>query len=155
MSLPDDDKKHSALKREWAAARIVVIGGFIVAIAVAGYFLWKARQDRLAQQPVVHATVVRPPKVDAKTLLQLELALCTVELVHAKDLGMVPAYGELASSQLWHGTVPNRFICEAKTHLTNYFISADLLCNKITDARCLSVYRIALKDGTLIYSRPQ
>ena len=154
MSAPEDDTKQRALKREWAAARIVVIGGFIVAIAVVGYFLWKARQDRLAHEPVVHATVVRP-KVDAKTLRQLELAFCTVELIHAKDLGMVPNYGELASGQLYHGTVPNRFICEAKTHLTHYFISADLLCNKLTDPRCLSVYRVALKDGTLIYSRPQ
>ena len=60
MSLPEDDKKMGALKREWAAARIVVIGGFIVAIAVAGYFVYRARQQQIAQQPVVHATVVRP-----------------------------------------------------------------------------------------------
>lgn len=154
MSAPEDDTKQRALKREWAAARIVVIGGFIVAVAVAGYFVWKARQEQLAQTPVVHATVVHP-KIDAKALQQLELALCTVELMHAKDIGMVPQYGELASAQLYHGSVPNRFICVAKTHLTNYFISADLLCNKITDPRCVSVYRVALKDGTLIYSRPQ
>jgi len=70
-------------------------------------------------------------------------------------LGMVPNYGVLASGQLYHGTVPNRFICEAKTNLTHYFISADLVCNKISDPRCVSVYRVALKDGTLIYSRPQ
>ena len=155
MSAPEDDTKQRALKREWAAARIVVIGGFIIAIAVVGYFLWKARQDRLAQTPVVHATVVSPPKIDAKTLRQLELALCTVELMHAQDLGMVPRYGELTTGLAFHGTVPGRFICEAKTSLTHYFISADLLCNKLTDARCVSVYRVALKDGTLIYSRPQ
>jgi len=45
MSLPEDGKAVGALKREWAAARIVVIGGFVVAIAVAGYFVYRARQE--------------------------------------------------------------------------------------------------------------
>ena len=155
MSLPKDDQTQRALKREWMAARIVVVGGLIVAVGTVGYFAWRARQERLAQQPVVHTTVVARPKVDAKVLAQVELAVCTAELSRAKDLGMVPQYGDLASPRLMRGTMPRRFVCEAQTHLTHYFISADLVCNQLADSRCVSVYRIALKDGTLIYSRPQ
>jgi hypothetical protein len=155
MSLPEDDKKMGALKREWAMARIVVIGGFIVAIAVAGYFVYRAKQQELAQQPVVHATVVNP-KVDAKVLVRVELAVCTAELMHAKDVGAVPAYGELATAQLVRaGDAPRRFICEAKTHLTNYFIAADVLCDKLSDPRCVSVYRVANREKQLIYARPE
>ncbi len=155
MSLPEDDKKMGALKREWAAARIVVIGGFIVAIAVAGYFIYRARQQQIAQQPVVHATVVSP-KVDPKVVARIELAVCTAELMRAKDVGAIPFYGELATGQLVRaGNAPRRFICEAKTHLTNYFIAADVLCDKLSDPRCVSVYRVATREKQLIYSRPE
>ena len=70
---------------------------------------------------------------------------------------MVPQYATLATPRALRGTTPGRFICEAKTDLTHYFISADLKCSQLaqlSDARCVSVYRVALKDGTLIYSRP-
>lgn len=156
MSLPEDDKKMGALKREWAAARIVVIGGFIVAVAVAGYFVYRARQQQIvAQQPVVHATVVNP-KVDPKLVARVELAVCTAELTRAKDVGAVPPYGELASGQLVRvADVPRRFICEAKTHLTAYYIAADVLCDKLSDPRCVSVYRVANREKQLIYSRPE
>jgi len=155
MSLPEDDKKMGALKREWAAARIVVIGGFVIAVAVAGYFVYRAKQQQAALQPVVHATVVRP-KVDPKLVARVELAVCTAELMHAKDLGAIPPYGELASGQLVRvADVPRRFICEAKTHLTAYFIAADVLCDKLSDPRCVSVYRVANREKQLIYSRPE
>ena len=154
MSVPENDQKQRALKREWAAARVVVIGGLVIAIGVVGYFAWRAQQAKLAETPVVHATVVQP-KIDQKAVEQAELALCTVELDHAKVLGMVPQYGELATPRALRGTVPRRFICEAKTSLTHYYISADLVCDHLADPRCVSVYRVALKDGTLIYSRPE
>jgi predicted negative regulator of RcsB-dependent stress response len=154
MSLPEDQRQR-ALKREWAAARIVVIGGLIAAVGVAGYFIWRARQEQLAAQPVVHATVVARPKLDPKTLARLELAVCSAELLRAKDLGIVPSYGALASPRLARANVPTRFICEAQTHLTKYFIAADVLCNQLGDPRCVSVFRIATKDGTLIYARPE
>jgi predicted negative regulator of RcsB-dependent stress response len=155
MSLPEDDKKMGALKREWAAARVVIIGGFIVAIAVAGYFYYRARQEQLAQQPIVHTTVVRP-KVDAKTLARAELAVCTAELMRAKDVGAIPTYGQLATGQLVRAPdAPQRFICEARTHLTSYYISADVMCDKLADPRCVSVYRVATKERQLIYDRPQ
>jgi hypothetical protein len=155
MSSPEDDKKIGPLKREWTAAHIVVIGGVIVAIAVAGYFLYRARQPQIAQQPVVHATVVAP-KVDPKVLARVELAVCTAELIHAKDVGAIPPYGELASGQLVRaGNSSRRFICEAKTHLTNYFIAADVLCDRLADPSCVSVFRVATREKQLIYARPE
>jgi hypothetical protein len=103
----------------------------------------------------VHATVVAP-KVDPKVLVRVELAVCTAELMHAKDVGAIPAYGELATGQLVRaGDAPRRFICEAKTHLTNYFIAADVLCDKLSDPRCVSVYRVANREKQLIYARPE
>jgi len=152
MSLPENNSKQSGLRREWAAARVVVIGGFVIAIAVAGYFAYRQEQ---AQSPAGVPNAMTPHKVDAKLLAQAELAVCSAELIQAKGIGIVPAYGQLATPRLVRGNAPERFICEAATSLTHYFIAADVLCNKLADARCVSVYRIALKDGTLVYQRPE
>ena len=151
----DDNEDTALTAREWLAARIVIIGGFIVAIAVAGYLVYRGRQQQLAQQPVVHATVVRP-KVDPKVLARVELAVCTAELLRAKDLGAIPSYSEVSNGKLLRaGDAPRRFICEAQTHLTKYFISADLLCENFADPRCISVFRVANKEQQLIYARPE
>jgi|SRR5579862_8628579 len=146
-----DEAKLRALKREWAAARAVVIGGLILAVAVAGYFAYRQHEEMRAELP----QAVVPNKIDPKLLARAELAVCSAELKQAKTINIVPAYGQLASPNLIRSAVPKRFICEAATHLTKYFIAADLLCNNLTDGRCVSVYRVALTDGTLVYSRPQ
>jgi predicted negative regulator of RcsB-dependent stress response len=155
MSSPEDESKQHALAREWAAARIVVIGGLLVAVAVAGYFAYRDRQATLAQQQAAAPIAVTPRKVDIKAVEQAELAVCTAELDHAIRIGIIPNYGALATSRLARTAVNRRFVCVAGTHLTKYFIAADLRCNNLRDPQCISVYRIASKDGQLLYSRPQ
>jgi len=153
--MPDNTPKQHALAREWAAARIVLIGGFIVAIGVAGYFVYRQHQETLAEHGQSAQTAALPKKIDAKKLLQVEAAVCTEELIHAKNIGIVPEYGVLATPRLVRTDVSRRFICEASTHLAKYFIAADLRCNNLLDAACMSVYRVVLKDGTIVYARPE
>lgn len=159
MSLPEDDDKKRTPKLESTPVRIAALGVVIV-VAVAAYFGYRAYQHHRAAQvaSLVHTTVVSGPKLDRKLVRNIEIAICTAEIARAKDLGMIPTYGGLASPNMIQANVPRRFICEAQTHLTHYFVSADLLCENIRvtvqDPRCISVFRVALKDGTLIYSRP-
>lgn len=154
MSLPTDDPKHRALKREWAAARVVVLGGLLVAVGVVGYFAYRQGQAMRAENQAVTQTQAAK-KVDPKLLARVELAVCSAELQRAQDIGIIPTYGRLATQRLIKGTEPRRFICEAMTHLAHYYIAADLMCNKLGDARCVSIYRIAVKDGELVYQRPE
>jgi predicted negative regulator of RcsB-dependent stress response len=154
MSLPEENPKQHALRREWAAARVVIIGGFIVAIAVAGYFAYRQEQATRALTQANAPQAGLAHKVDPKLLARAELAICSAELVQAQGIGIVPTYGQLATPTLVRGDVPRRFICEAGTHLTRYFIAADIRCNNLADARCVSVFRIALKNGALVYQRP-
>lgn len=160
MSSPDDNSTKRALAREWAAARIVVLGGLVLALAVAGYFAFQQwRAERAAEQAqAVHAGVVQP-KLDAKTVRAIEVAVCRAEIEHAKELTVVPSYAVLGSPNLVRTKIDGRFICEARTHLTQYFVSADFLCAKlgdvVRDPRCISVYRVMLPDGRLVYSRPE
>lgn len=155
MSMPEHDSTQRALRREWAAARMIVIGGLILGFAVVAYLAyeqWQASNNALKSI----ATQTAPKrKIDAKALAEAELEVCSAELIRAKALGIVPQYGVLASAHLIRGNIANRYVCEAGTHLTRYYIAADLLCNKLAEARCVSVYRIAVKGGMLVYARPQ
>lgn len=154
MTTPEDDTTQRALRREWAAARLVVIGGLIVGLAIVGYLAYqqKAAADR-ALQEIASQSAER--KINAKALAEAELAVCSAELIRAKAIGIVPNYGVLVSPHLIRGNIANRYVCEAGTSLTRYYIAADIRCNKLAEARCVSVYRIALKGGTLVYSRPR
>lgn len=155
MSLPENNSTQRALRREWVAARLIVIGGLILGIAVVGYFAyqqWQAANNAL--KGVATQTAPRR-KINAKALAEAELEVCSAELIRAKALGIVPQYGVLVSPHLIRGNIANRYVCEAGTSLTHYYIAADLLCNKLADARCVSIYRIAVKGGMLVYARPQ
>jgi hypothetical protein len=153
MSSPGDHSKQHALSREWAATRAIVIGGLVVAVAVGGYFAYRAHEASVAEQQALAPPL--PKKIDAKTVAHAELVVCSAELAHAKDLGILPQYARLDTPKLARTAVAGRYVCVAATHLTKYFIAADLHCNSLMDAQCMSVYRIALQNGSLLYSRPQ
>ena len=153
MSQTEVDSKQHALRREWAAARIVVIGGLVIAVAVAGYFAYQQEQTMRAEQQAALPHTLAPKRIDPKVLARVELAVCSAELKQAINIGIVPTYGQLASRNLQPGNAERRFICQASTHIAHYFIEADVQCNNLADARCVSIYRIALKDGRLLYDR--
>ena len=152
MAAPNENPKQQALVREWTVARNFVIGGLVLAIAGVGYFAWRAHEA--AEEQRLTTTAPIPKKIDAKALQRLEAAVCTAELIQAKNLGVVPSYGVLASPRLVRGDVPMRFICEAKTSVTSYLIAADLRCKSSLAGNCVSVYRVATKEGELVYARP-
>jgi hypothetical protein len=149
MTSPDSEQDHRGLTREWAAARVVLGIGFALALAVCGYFIYQAYEARHAAE-----LASQPQQIDRKKLARAELAVCSAELIRARALGAVPEYGELASANLLHSGGMH-FICAAQTHLTRYYISAELRCNNLGDAKCVSIDRVVLKDGTLVYARPQ
>ena len=148
--MSEDNTKVHALSREWTIARNFVIGAIVIAIGVGGYFAYRAHEASVAGKQ----SVPIPKKIDAKALERVETAVCSAELARAKTLGIVPTYGVLASPHLVRGDVPMRFICEAKTSVTAYLIAADLRCTHSLAGSCVSIYRIATKDGELLYARP-
>ena len=130
--------------REWAAARIVLIGGFIVAIAVAGFFLWQRHQATIAAQQKAVATVNA----------QAQLLLCAMELASAKSMGIVPPYGRLITAAPRSGGKQGRYVCAAATPSLGYIITADLVCRALTDPKCVKVQSIKTSDGTALYTAP-
>jgi len=147
MTSTETAQTDRALAREWLAMRIVVIGGFIVAIIAAIWF------------GIIVPRVIAPREYRAalthqiRNLLTEEAQVCTTALANAKNFGIVPQYGQLATAQLAATNVQGRYGCLATTHTTKYVLIVDLLCRNLKDARCVSLYNVSQSDGTKLYQR--
>ena len=136
-----------ALKREWLLARIIVIGGFVIAIASAVYFGYVV--PRIIQPRELKTALVNR----VNTLLSAESQICNMALNSARNFGIVPQYGRLASQKLALTPMQGRYVCLARTSTVNYVLAVDLLCKNLKDPRCTSLYNVTQTDGTLLYQR--
>src|SRR5437016_11258583 len=147
MSSAGTTASNCALAREWLAVRIIVFGGFTVAIAAAIYF------------GIVVPRYIAPRELRAalttqiRTLLTQEAQVCTMALANAKNFGIVPQYGQLATAKLAQTNVQGRHACLATTHAAKYVLVVDLLCRNFKDSHCVSLYNISQSDGTVLYQR--
>ena len=147
MSAPGTTTVNRELAREWLAARIIVIGGFAVALIAAiilgilipQYIAPRVERAQLAKQ--------------VRTLLTEEATVCTSALNSAKNFGIVPQYGQLGTAQLAKTDVRGRYACLATTPAAKYVLVVDLVCRNLRDARCVSLYNISQTDGTVLYQR--
>ncbi|HEY1632689.1 MAG TPA: hypothetical protein VGF56_15340 [Rhizomicrobium sp.] len=146
----NDDNLRRGTQREWLAAKIVLVGGFVIAVAVAGYFIYRQHQaDVEANQPAAPVAAPRRPE-DVKTAMML---FCAQELVEGKNVNIVPVDAQLAEKLPRNTKVKNRFACIAHTTATVYFITADYRCAQVINPKCVRLYDIQTNDGLLIYRR--
>ncbi len=136
-----------ALAREWLAVRIIVIGGFLIALTAGLWF------------GVVYPKYVLPREQKAllvnrvQRLLGQEAAICTLAISSAKNFGIVPQYGQLATMKLALTGVQGRYVCVAQTKVARYFLAVDLQCRDLKSPRCVSLYNVSQADGTVLYQR--
>jgi hypothetical protein len=136
-----------ALAREWLAARIVVIGGFVIALLAALYFgviVPKVLLPRELHNALVNQVVA---------VRKAELQICTMTLNSARNYGIVPQYGQLTSNRLDPTDVRGRYVCLAATKAAKYIMAVDLLCRDVASPRCTSLYSVSQADGTVLYQR--
>ena len=147
MSSTRTAERNRALAREWLAVRIIVFGGFAVAIVAAIWF------------GIIVPKVIAPRQLretlttQIRTLLTEEAQVCTTALTNSKNFGIVPQYGQLASAKLAQTNVQGRYACLATTHAAKYVLVVDLLCRNLKDSRCVSLYNVSQADGTVLYQR--
>jgi hypothetical protein len=147
------DRNMRGIGREWLAARIVVLGGFVIAIAVAAYFTLRPAPVVEQQPPAPVAQPTLPAQTAAQRNVTAGAMLCVMALQNAKNYGIVPAYGRLTSMAPKFTHERGRYICTAGTSVGTYVITADLLCRNLTDTRCVVPFIIKRDDGTLLYQR--
>jgi hypothetical protein len=157
MTDHDDGMRMTA--REWTAARVVLIGGFIIAIAVAGYFTWtqhqQAQQAAAAQQAQAQAEAKADapptPAQIAQSRARMNLMVCLRVVVNAATSGIVPNYAKLASRAPTPTNVQGRYSCNAATDVAKYTVTADLICADMRKADCVKLYSVKSDDGTVLY----
>jgi hypothetical protein len=151
----DDMKRGTA--RDWFWARVVLIGGFAIAIVVAGYFGWQSRQASIVeQQQAAPASVATNPKAAREAALEAKakgaMMFCAIDLLNAKNMGIVPPYGQLASDLPQKTDKQGRYACTAATDVSKYKLEADLVCRPISNPACVKLHSVTSDDGTVLYS---
>ncbi|HEY2444209.1 MAG TPA: hypothetical protein VGI20_00535 [Rhizomicrobium sp.] len=147
MATSDQTAMARALGREWLIARIVIIGGFAIAILAGAWF------------GVVVPRIIEPRRVQAElatradTLLKDEAQICSMALASAKNFGIVPQYGQLATTKLAATGVRGRYVCLAATSASKYILAVDLICRDLKSPRCTALYNVMQADGTVLYQR--
>lgn len=147
MTSVDTADTKRALAREWLAMRIIVIGGLLVALAAGLWF------------GLIYPKYVLPREQKAQLvnriqkLLNDEAAICTLAINSAKNFGIVPQYGQLATLKLALTSVQGRYVCVAQTNVARYFLSVDLECHDLKSPRCVSLYNVSQPNGTVLYQR--
>ncbi len=151
--MSDDHNMQRATAREWLAAKIVVVGGLIAAIFVAGYFGWQRYNAAQIQQASIPAQTQRQmtPQQHANFEANIGTLICAMELAGAKNLGVVPAYSQLANNVLRADGPRGRYSCVAATQVAQYKLAADLVCREINDLRCIRLFSVTRDDGVVIY----
>lgn len=147
--------------REWFWARVVLIGGFIVAIGVAGYFGWQRHETLVAAQKQQAEALARadqqqsraesPEQARANENANAGMMICAMELLSAKNKGIVPPYGQLAAAEPRATAKKNRLACLATTQVSKYEIQADLVCRTVVDPKCMKLHSVKNGDGTVLY----
>jgi hypothetical protein len=150
MSTPPEsgpDKSQAALSNEWLIARIVLIGGFVIAVAAIVWFGW-VQPDMQRRELLAKIEKARHDYAHAA------MQLCAVGLSSAKNFGIVPPYGQLYGEKMYSTNVQGRYVCIAATHATHYLVAVDLVCRNLQDTHCVSLFSVVNQhDGTVLYQR--
>ena len=159
MNDSDDGMRLTA--REWLAARVVIIGGFALAILVAAYFTWsqheQMQQEAAAQQAqeqaAARAAATPSPQAVAQARARIGLILCLRELVNAQTMGVIPNFGKLTNGVPQATSSRGRYACGAGTDVAKYTLVGDLVCRDLRKAECVNLYSVTSDDGTVLYQR--
>jgi len=145
MSVSPPEQGQRALSREWLVARIVLIGGCVVAVAAIVWFGW-LQPDMQRREAIAAAQQVARANIEAAN------QMCRTGLTSAQSFGIVPPYGQIAGHNIYRTNVQGRYICVAATHATRYLVAIDLLCRNTKDRRCVSLFSVTT-GGTVLYRR--
>lgn len=142
----------AALKREWLVARIVVIGGFVLALAAAIYVAQALRHEVLRARQIAaaqNAAAAQAQQANDRAVA----AFCPLALDNAKRVGAVPATTALTNPSPHETAQTGRYLCSAANGATKLTLLADFTCTDLKNPRCVSLYAVAQDGGTIRYKR--
>jgi hypothetical protein len=151
MSMNEQNPNMRRLQFEWYAALATIIGGFIVALAVAAYLTFGTKSE--TQTAAVLPSQADIQRAHAVAIAKLGAQLCGLELANAQTFGVVPNFGKLLTPMPRATDVRGRYVCVAGTQVTRYVLAGDLVCRNLKDSHCVSLFSVTQDDGTVLYQR--
>jgi hypothetical protein len=154
MSMNEQNPNTRRLQFEWYAALATIVGGFVIAIAVAAYLTYGGKAAvPTATAPQSQGSQADAQKARVAALIKLGTELCGLELANAQTFGVVPHFGKLLNPMPRTTDIRGRYVCVAGTQVTKYVLAGDLVCRNLRDSRCISLFSVTQDDGTVLYQR--
>lgn len=141
-----------AFEREWKIGLFVVIGGFVIAIAVAAFLTFGKKQHAVVPDQTQIAEPATPSDERANGLNDPS-QVCRTALANAKNFGVLPNDSRLADPDPRQTDQEGRYMCDAETGKAKYSIAVDIVCEDAAKDRCVSIYSVAEDDGSVLYQR--
>lgn len=149
------DADLAALKREWLAARVVLIVGFIFAVGFGIYtaYLWRMGIVNARQQAAAEVETQQAVGNAQTANAQAGAMLCRQALTNAQNFGIVPGFTKLTNNQPQATGVTGRYTCAAATDSSQFVLTADLFCKDLNNPRCVPLYSVTQNGGAVLYQR--
>ena len=153
--MSDQQYDFKAISREWAAARVVLIIGFVAALGAGGYFAWQAREMVVnhRQHQLADMQAVQNLENKETAANQAGVDLCKTALSSAKSFGIIAQFAQLTAYTPKESDVKGRYVCGAATGASKYAIVADAFCANLKNAQCVVLFSVTEGDGTVLYQR--
>jgi hypothetical protein len=155
MSDVQTPSQLDAIAREWLAARIVFVVGFVIAIGFAAWWTWNHRPE----VPVDVVVDASDPgagsygEIGTGQTSEVGFQLCRMATATAQNIGVFPANMRFAGGPT-KGDRDGRYVCAADDPAGARFnITFDLFCRDLRNANCVNLYSLVKQDGTAVYQR--
>lgn len=156
LYVPADETGMAALNREWLAARLVFVAGFLLAIAFVVWWTYSYR-------PVIGGTGYGADVEASQDQMDQALSsgetskegfmLCRLAIGNAGNFGVVPTSTKYASGPA-KTDVRGRYVCTAADNTgVAYALTVDLMCSNLTNPNCASLFTVAKTDGAVLFHR--
>jgi hypothetical protein len=146
----------AAAAREWLAARIVFVAGFVIALAFVGWWAWDHRviADDLSAIAAGDDSQLQG-EVGSGQTTNAGIMLCGLSIATAQNFGIFPANMRFAGGPEKTSTA-GRYVCAADDPKdVRFLVSVDLVCRDLRKPECANIYSVTKTDGTSIYQRHQ
>lgn len=116
----------------------IVLGGaavLVIAAAVGGYFLGTHNFGGAGTETASVGGV------------------CGAALSRASNIGVISTDAKLSSADATDTDTKDRKVCTAKSGGTSYTMTVDVLCDDMSQGKCLNLYKITDSAGATLYQR--
>jgi hypothetical protein len=159
LYVPADAQGMVALTREWLAARIVFVVGFVAAIAFFGYYTYShwpsvdSTGDTYADNSGVVSNGTVPDATSANPATKEGFMLCRMMIGLGESFGVLPNTMKYAGGPA-KTDVQGRYICTAMdTSNVRYSLNGELVCKDLNNPNCVSMVTVTKADGTVMFQR--